>query len=149
MDDEMHNPALDEVGFLVGDWDMTLSNAPFLEEGQTASGILEVRPVEAGRLLVLRQLAAPDHGAGATWVVGRDESSPSFTVLYADGRGVSRVYGMSVSETAWSLWRDDPEFSQRFDARISADHTRIEGRWEKRSAGGPWEHDFDLTYSRR
>jgi hypothetical protein len=146
---ELGNPALGALAFLIGDWDMALSNASFLEEGQVASGTLEVRPVEGGRLLVLRQFAEPGADPAATWVVGRDSSGPGFTVLYADDRGVSRVYEMYLTETTWSLRRDDPEFSQRFEAAISPDRHRLEGHWQKRIAGGRWEHDFEVTYSRR
>ena len=146
---ELHNPALDALAFLIGDWDIALSNASFLEEGQVASGTVEIRPIEGGRLLVVRQFAGPGEEPAATWAMGRDGSGPAFTVLYADERGVSRVYEMSVTETTWSLWRDDPDFSQRFEAAISADRRRLDGRWEKRIAGGPWEHDFEVTYSRR
>jgi hypothetical protein len=55
---------------------------------------------------------------------------------------------MSLRDDEWKIWRNDPDFSQRFTARISADQRRINGRWEKRIHSGPWEHDFALTYSR-
>jgi len=32
------------------------------------------------------------------WLIGRDESTPKYTVLYYDSRSVSRVYEMNSSE---------------------------------------------------
>ena len=88
-------------------------------------------------------------GDAAAWVIGRDEAEPDYRVLYADGRGVSRVYGMSFSSGTWRMWRDTPEFSQRFDAEVSPGQAEINGAWQKSVDGGTtWEHDFKVRYSR-
>jgi hypothetical protein len=109
---------------------------------------MEVAPLEGGMLLALRQLGDPADPPLASWVIGRDGARGDYTVLYTDGRGVSRVYEMSLSGDTWALWRNDPDFSQRFEASISADRRSVAGRWEKRTADGPWEHDFNVLYSR-
>ena len=81
--------------------------------------------------------------------MGRDDAGEGFCVLYADGRGVSRVYGMSCSQNTWKLWRRTPVFSQRFDAEVSADHNVFTGQWNKSFDGGQtWEHDFKVTCTR-
>ena len=143
------NPVLADLDFLVGDWDVALSGASFLPgPDHVVTGTVAFGPIEAGRFLVLRQ--GEDQGPpAATWVIGRDGSAGDHTVLYADGRGVSRVYRMSFSDGTWRLWRDDPAFSQRFEARVASDNRTIAGRWEKRFGDGEWEHDFTLTYTRR
>jgi hypothetical protein len=82
-------------------------------------------------------------------VIGRDASRGDYTVLYTDTRGVSRVYEMRLAGNTWTIWRHDPEFSQRFEATITADRNAIAGNWQKRARGDPWEHDFDLAYTRR
>ncbi len=91
-------------------------------------------------------------GAGtptATCIIGRDHSDPDYYVLYADDRGVSRVYRMSFSERTWRMWRETPEFSQRFDAVVSLGQAEITGSWQKSVDGGQtWEHDFTVRYSR-
>jgi hypothetical protein len=128
---------------------MTLSAASFLPNpNQTLTGHVEVEPIESGRLVALRQLTDPGGPPTATWVIGRDDSQPDCTVLYADSRGVTRVYAMSLNGDRWKIWRDDPDFSQRFDAAIAPDRNRISGTWEKRSSPSEWEHDFDLSYTR-
>jgi len=82
----------------------------------------------------------------ARWLIGRDDSSGEYCVLYADARGISRVYRMSFESRLWRIWRDAPGFCQRFEGRLSADGSIIEARWEKSVDGKTWEHDFDLKY---
>ncbi|WP_415855402.1 hypothetical protein [Sinomonas sp. G460-2] len=149
MTEAPRNPALDEIAFFLGVWEMTLSNADFLPDpGQTAVGRAEFGLLEEGSLVVMRQFIDPDAPAAARWVIGRDDCRPEYTVLYADARGVSRVYRMSLEEDVWRVWRDDPAFSQRFEAQVAEDRRTMSGTWEKRSAGGDWEHDFDIDFVR-
>jgi hypothetical protein len=139
-----------DLAFLVGEWEMTLSNASFLPEpNQPVSGLLLVEPIEDGMLLAMRQVGDPAGPPLASWVIGRDASRPDYTVLYTDNRGVSRVYDMRFTGDVWTIWRDDPEFSQRFEATVSADRHTADGRWHTRAAGGKWEHDFDVAHARR
>lgn len=84
----------------------------------------------------------------ATWMIGRDDASRAFTALYADSRGVSRIYEMSFARDVWKLWRTAPGFHQRFEGQISPDRRSIEARWEKSNDGSAWEIDFDLYYAR-
>ena len=91
----------------------------------------------------------PRHPAPtATWIIGRDDSSETYTALYYDSRGVSRVYQMSFSEDVWTLWREAPGFWQRFSGTLSDDGSSIRGAWEKSPEGSSWEHDFDMVYTR-
>ena len=50
----------------------------------------------------------------AHWMIGRDDTSGAFSALYADSRGVSRLYEMSFAEDLWKMWRAAPGFHQRF-----------------------------------
>lgn len=150
MSPKLRNPALAGLEFLVGEWDTTLSNAPFLPgSGQTVTGRVEFQPLEDGNLLVMRQFGGPSAPPLASWVIGRDASQPGYTVLYTDDRGVSRVYEMSIEGYTWAIWRNDPDFSQRFEATISTDRKSMAGHWDKCPSPGAWEHDFDIAYSRR
>jgi hypothetical protein len=78
--------------------------------------------------------------------MGRDETSGEYSVLYADARGVSRVYQMSFEDGVWRLWRKAPGFNQRFEGRLSTDSRTIEAHWQKSEDGKTWELDFDLKY---
>jgi hypothetical protein len=89
-----------------------------------------------------------EHFATSTWVIGPDDSNETYSVLYHDERGVSRVYQMSLDKDVWKVWRNAPGFSQRFEGKFSAAGDTITARWEKSFDGSTWEHDFNLTYKR-
>jgi hypothetical protein len=56
---------------------------------------------------------------------------------------------MPEGNHTWRLWRQTPEFSQRFEAVVRGDEMDITGRWEKSFDGGiTWEHDFNVRYGR-
>jgi hypothetical protein len=143
------NPALDELRFLAGGWDMELSEASFLPDPEAKlRGSVIVEWIEQGAALAMRM---GDAGTpAATWIIGRDDAEPGYHVLYADGRGVSRVYRMSFGDGTWRMWRDTPAFSQRFEAEVGAGQAEINGSWQKSADGGmTWEHDFTVRYTRR
>jgi hypothetical protein len=81
-------------------------------------------------------------------MIGRDETSGAFVALYADSRGVCRIYQMSFAGNVWKIWRDAYGFHQRFTGRIGRDRRSIEARWEKSDDGTTWETDFDLQYTK-
>lgn len=129
------NPALADLQFLVDAWDMELSGASFLPDPDaTVRRSVTFEWIGQGAALVMRMgyAAAP----AATWIIGRDDSELGYHVLYADDRGVSRVYRMSFGDGTWRMWRDTPEFSQRFDAEVSAGRAEINGSWQKSVDGG-------------
>ena len=139
------NPALAGLQFLAGAWDMELSEASFLPDpAAKVHQLVTFEWIEQGTALAMRM-----GDAAATWIIGRDDSEPGYHVLYGDDRGVSRVYQMSFGDGAWRMWRDTPEFSQRFDAEVSPGRAEINGSWQKSADGGTtWEHDFKVRYSR-
>lgn len=83
-----------------------------------------------------------------TAVIGLDDATDEFTMLYADARGVHRVYRMTFGDGAWTMWRGAPGFNQRFSGTMSADGHTIDGRWEMSADGVAWNLDFELTYLR-
>jgi hypothetical protein len=143
------NPALTDAQRLVGHWQMEVYNAAFLPgTGARVVGATKIEWMDDGSALVIRQ-GESTHPPAATWIVGRDEGESEFVVLYADDRGVSRIYRMTLEGAQWHVWRDTPAFSQRFSARIDPDGRVIRGKWEKSSdQGATWEHDFNLDYTR-
>jgi hypothetical protein len=144
-----HNPALNHLEVLVGEWEMELSNAPFLPDpSATIKGQVSFEWVQDGAFLLMRMGDKPPGPPTAIWLISRDESTPNYTVLYYDARSVSRVYQMSFSESVWKMWRESPGFWQRYEARLSQDRHTITAHWEKSSDGTKWEHDFDLTYTK-
>jgi len=68
---------------------------------------------------------------------------------YFDSRGVARVYEMTFEGGVWTLFREGPDWPQRYVGELSEDGNTITGRWERGTElGAPLEHDFDLTYTR-
>jgi len=143
------NPALADLRPLVGSWRMELYDAAFLPDPETqVTGSAEIDWIEDGAALRLRQ-GDSERPSAAVWIVGRDQSESGYSVLYADSRGVSRVYHMSLEGSHWQMWRANPEFSQRFEAQLDPDAGAIRGRWEKSTdQGATWEHDFNIDYIR-
>jgi hypothetical protein len=83
-----------------------------------------------------------------TSVIGLDDTTGDFTALYADARGVHRVYQMRFADDVWTMWRDAPGFNQLFTGTISSDGDTIDARWERSEDGRTWLLDFELTYTR-
>jgi hypothetical protein len=83
-----------------------------------------------------------------TALIGLDDATGEFTMMYADARGVHRVYRMTFADDVWTIWREAPGFNQRFIATMSADGNRIDGRWEMSKDGETWNLDFELGYAR-
>jgi hypothetical protein len=142
------NPVLTELAFLVGKWDMKISNASFLpSSSEVVEAPASFEWYESGEFIVLRQ--GTEDTPHATWIIGHDQDAQNYTVLYFDDRHVSRVYEMSFENDAWKMWRNGPEFMQSFEGKVSDDKNTIAGAWSKSKDGKKWEHDFDLTYSRK
>ena len=142
------NPALRDIEALAGEWAMELSNASFLPDpSTTVKGSVSFEWLEDGDFLVMRQGEKGDNN-WATWLISRDEDSRNYVVLYIDNRRVSRVYEMSLEKDVWRIWRNTPEFSQRFVGKISKDKKTIKAYWEKSTDGVTWEHDFDIAYTK-
>ena len=143
------NPALQSLEVLVGDWKMELSNTSFLPSpSDTATGQISFEWLQNGAFLMMRMGSKPSAAPDAMWLIGRDDSTPNYTVLYYDSRGVSRIYQMSFLDGEWKMWREAPGFCQRFEGNVSNDGNTIAARWEKSPDGTTWQHDFDLTYTK-
>ncbi|TMR99446.1 hypothetical protein [Nonomuraea basaltis] len=81
-------------------------------------------------------------------MIGLDDATEEFTMLYADARGVHRVYRMTFTDGEWRIWRAAPGFHQRFTGTLSSDGDTVEARWEMSRDGVTWNVDFELTYRR-
>ncbi len=148
------NPVLRRLEALVGEWEMQASAG-----GQSlGSGRAEFKWVEGGAFLLRREQAKPAKSLPAEMtaaspfptraVIGLDESTGEFTMLYSDARGVSRVVQMRLNDGVWRMWRNAPGFFQRFTGSFSRDGNILTGTWEKSRDGSSWERDFDLRYTK-
>jgi len=148
MENNNINPALQDIKGFIGTWEMELSNACLLPDPKTIiKGTAIFEWFEGGDFLILRQ-GTRKEAPWATWFIGRDKDSPNYTVLYLDDKQSSRVYEMSYENDSWKLWRNSPDFIQRFAGKVSEDKKTITGYWEKSTDGKTWSHDFDLKYAK-
>jgi hypothetical protein len=46
------------------------------------------------------------------------------------------------------MWRDSPNFYQRFEGKVDQDKKIIEAYWEKSTDGKQWERDFDMLFTK-
>ena len=134
---------LGRLDVLVGAWEMEAvfpSEPPVRLLGRTTFEWLE-----GGFFLIQRwAVEHPDVPDGVAII--STATVETFSQSYFDSRGVHRTYEMSLNDGVWRLWRDSPDFAQRFTGRLSKDSGTFEGAWEKSQDGSHWEHDFDLTY---
>jgi hypothetical protein len=141
----MRNAAVDALDVLVGRWRLTLTDAWFLESPEIRrEGLATVRWL--GDSFV--ELEAELEGE-PTWhfVFGRSDPNEQLLALYHDPRPTSRLFQMTFADHSWSMWREDPDMHQRFEATVSAD--RIDGHWDASDdRGTTWRKDFDLIFER-
>ena len=136
---------------LAGTWEFE----PMVDGRSAGSGRATFEWIEGGAFLVERSHAEwTDPG----WVenapkethavIGLDDSTGEVVQLYADDRGVRRIYRGTLTEHAWTLERAAAGFHQRFVGEFRDGGRTIEGRWESSPDGSAWELDFPITYRR-
>jgi hypothetical protein len=72
----------------------------------------------------------------------------AISVIYFDERGVSRNYQSTFSGNVLSLWRDAPDFAQRFTGTLDENSNTLQVVWELAEDGKNWAKDLELTYTR-
>ena len=137
------------LGRLVGTWELE----PFVESRSAGRGRATFEWIEGGEFLLVRSVAVwTDPGwvenAPKTTqsVIGFDDTTLELVQLYADDRGVNRIYRGSLTHDHWYLERAAPDFHQRFVGEFRDNGGMIDGRWESSPDGTAWELDFPITY---
>jgi hypothetical protein len=139
------NPALKDLDRLVGKWIMAGSH-PMLPAPVRGQASFEW--IEDGGFLAWRTDYERPGPPRAVAIIGRDESAPTYSILYFDVRGVSRIYEMTLEDGTWSFWRNSPGFAQRMTFIISKDGSALTGHGEKTTDGKLWDDDLNVTYTR-
>lgn len=139
--------SLNEFEILVGDWAMVGTHPAF---AFAAHGHSSFEWLKEGALLMWRFTWEAPGPPSALAVIGHDDVDEAETcsMLYADERGVARMYKMRLDGGVWKMWRDSPGFSQRMTGTFSADGNIIRMHGELSRDGSQWEQDLDVTYMR-
>jgi len=146
MDQPTGELALKELEALVGEWTVQAIAPGGQPYPGRASSTIEWH--QSGAHLVERTTVARPEAPDAISIMGCDAGNGTYYQLYSDDRGVCRVYGMSIGQGEWRLWREGTPFPQRFTGRFEDGGDTIVGRWEKAEDGRTFETDFDLIYRR-
>ena len=141
----MRNPAVDALDILVGEWQLTLTDAWFLESRDIRQhGHATARWLGDAFVELEGEI-----GAVPTWhfVFGRSDPDEQLVALYHDPRPTSRLFQVTFGDGQWQMLRQDPDFHQRFEATVTP--RRIDGHWDASDDGGvTWRKDFDLIFER-
>jgi hypothetical protein len=146
------NDAMRRLEAMVGEWDVTLTHAWFLDSLDTEIHGTATIEWYADAFLMLRG-SFPGRTAeegGSAWAMAFSHNDPrdAFLALYGDDRGVSRVFAMTFADGEWTLLREDPDFHQRIVMRLADD--RIDMRADaSEDAGTTWRKDLDYIFVRR
>jgi hypothetical protein len=132
------------LSVLIGRWDMALQ-FPTNPPGEL-SGCALFEWMDGGAFLIMRSEIQDNAAPTSMSIIGCDDASGAYSMLYSDDRGVSRIYAMTYKDRAWSLNGKPNQSFQRFRAKVDEDGRCIRGSWEKSQDGQSWEHDFSLTY---
>ncbi|NEB74132.1 hypothetical protein G3I40_02590 [Streptomyces sp. SID14478] len=154
---DSNHPALRTLDPLVGRW------VQWVPDDGVPGGRIGPFPTSYawtpdGGFLVQRTELAPDAALPEPWrehhpfptvaYIGYDDRDARFTMLYADGRGVSRVYGLSLIDGELRTWRAAPGFHQRSCVRFDARGETLSGVCEMSKDGEAWHEDFKVVYER-
>ena len=133
---------LSNLEVLVGEWRPEVPG--FDVEARTTFEWLE-----GGGFLIQHATVDRPEFPNGVMVIGATGPDGGLQQHYFDSRGVHRVYEMTLEDGVWTLWREGPDWPQRYIGEISDDGNTITGRWERgESLGAPLQHDFDLNYTR-
>ncbi|MFC0505405.1 hypothetical protein [Micromonospora costi] len=147
------HPALARLDALLGRWTVQpkvdglgvgWTDFSWIENGMFLRQFADAEPLPADAPRAWRE----NNPLPVTSLIGLDEAGEEFSVLYADARGVHRVYRMTFADGVWRMWREAAGFHQRFTGTLSPDGDTIDARWERSEDGADWQLDFEVTYRR-
>jgi hypothetical protein len=149
------NKVLRRLNSFVGNWEVQT----FIEAKPTSHVRTSFSWIENGAFLIQHSDSEPSEIVPpAEWlknspfpivgIIGLDDSTEKFFLLYSDVRGKFRVYQMTLNDGVWMIWRNEVGFYQRFKGNFSLDGNTIKAKWERSNDGTNWEYDFDIIYTK-
>ena len=140
------NPAMKPFSVLIGNWITTGTH--LLIPDTILHGRASFEWLEGGAFLLMRtEIDEPGIPSGIA-IIGSDDATEEYFMLYFDERGVSRKYEVTLHDNIWKWWRNAPGFFQRYEGSIVDDGNTIIGKGELSKDGLSWDKDLDLTYKR-
>ena len=134
---------MDAFNALIGTWETEATHPMF--EG-VVPGRMTFEWLEGEKFLIQRSHNEHELFPDAISVIGLPEDGEGLVMEYFDSRGVRRTYGIALEDGELRIWRDDPEFAQRFAATL--DDEAFVGLWELARTPGDWNDDLRVSYRR-
>ena len=137
-------PALEAFEVLIGTWD-TVATHQMVDAD--VPGTVTFEWLEGGQFIVQRSHNEHELFPDGLCVIGAPEAGDGLVMEYFDSRGVRRTYAVSLIDGVLRIWRDAPDFDQRFSATLGDD--TFEGTSQLARTPGDWQDDLRVTYRRR
>lgn len=138
------NPALKPFEFLIGDW-RTTGTHPMTGDRQL-TGRTSFAWHEGGAFLMMRNEVDEAGFPDGVAIIGSDDATGRFSMIYFDERGVSRVMDVTAADDSGTWRHDDSDFAQRLTIRRDGDRLVSKGLMSER--GGPWTNDLSQVFDR-
>jgi hypothetical protein len=139
------NAALRPLDFLIGEWRTTGMHP--LVPGETLRGQTTFARHEGGAFLIMRSEVDHPLFPSGTAIIGSDNASGKFMMIYFDERGISRMYEVTIGDRSVTWCRNDPDLSQSLTITARDDGELI-SRGRMSHKGGDWADDLSQVFSR-
>jgi hypothetical protein len=143
-EDTTIDPQLAPLAVLCGEW---ITEATHPQVNAVVPGSATFEWLEGGHFMIQRSHHDHELFPDSLWVFGAPEAGEGLVMEGFDSRGVRRTYRVSLDDSVLSMWRDSPNFDQRFSAKL--DHDAFEGLWQLAETPGDWQDDLKVIYRRR
>jgi hypothetical protein len=140
------NPRLAVLEPFIGAW--TTAGSHSMMPGIALHGRTIFEWHEGGAFLCVRSDIDEPGIPSAIALIGSDNDSEAFTMLYFDERGVSRRFDVTVDGPVLQWWRTAPGFSQRYVLTLAPDGETLRGVSSLSRDDVSWEQDLELRYTR-
>jgi hypothetical protein len=140
----MEQSQLTALAPLVGEWTTEATHPAF--PGTVVTGRVTYEWLEGERFLIQRSGVDHPDFPDSISVVGLTDGE--LTAHYFDSRGVFRVYGIAMDGDTLRMWRDEPGFRQRLEAKLSGDGGTVAGVWQLSRDDETWNDDLAITFTR-
>lgn len=140
------NPALQPLEKLIGKW-QTVGTHPYVP-GTVFHGQASFEWMEGGAFIIMHSQVEEEGIPSGIAILGSDDDTGEFFMLYFDERKVSRKYDLSFQDNTLKWWRNTPAFSQRNTLTFTDDGNTITGKGEMCRDGKEWEGDLEQTFTR-
>ena len=139
------NPALLPLAFLIGEW-RTQGTHP-LRPGKLLEGHTAFRWHLGGAFIVMHShVEDPDFPDGIA-LIGSDDAAGTFSMIYHDERGISRIETVTAESGVVTVRRDNPHFAQSLTITAQVDGSLV-SKGQMSQDGGSWGDDLSQTFTR-